>query len=112
MTELRYHEAAEEEVLAEIQYLKQHARGLSGSEALPGIRRCVLRTFQYSLIYTIEDRNVLVLALAHHSRRPAYWLDGLRSWRARPDPACLCRLPSPVQRGCSYRAARESPQSL
>ncbi|MFV8749318.1 type II toxin-antitoxin system RelE/ParE family toxin [Nannocystaceae bacterium ST9] len=40
-----------------------------------GIRRAILRDFPFSLIYTIEPDRVFVLALAHHSRAPAYWRD-------------------------------------
>ena len=90
MSRIRYHEAAEEELLTEIGYLEERARGLgrrfigevqrseaqivqfpySAQEILPGIRKCVLRRFRYSLIYSIEPDGALILAVAHHSRRP------------------------------------------
>lgn len=93
MTPLRYHEAAEEELLNEIGYLEVQARGLgwrffaeirraedriiqlpqAAQEIQPGIRKSILRTFQYSLIYSIEPEGILVLAVAHHRRRPGYW---------------------------------------
>ena len=70
MTPVRYHEAAEEELLHEIGYLELRAEGLgrqffaevrraeklisqfpdSAEEIRPGIRRCILRKFRYSLI--------------------------------------------------------------
>ena len=50
------------------------------AEILPDIRKRVLRKFHYSLIYTIEKNRVLILAVAHHSRRPGYWV-GRRSDR-------------------------------
>jgi len=34
--------------------------------------------FPYSLIYRIVGQEVLIIALAHHSRRPGYWKDRLR----------------------------------
>lgn len=91
---VKYHEAAEEELLREIGYLEQRANGLgrrffaevqraedlvvqfpkSAVEILPDIRRCVLRKFRYSLIYTMEKDGLLILAVAHHSRRPGYWV--------------------------------------
>jgi len=40
-----------------------------------GVRRYRLRRFPYGLIYVIEADEILVLALAHHSRRPGYWRD-------------------------------------
>jgi len=93
-----YHEAAEEELLSEIGYLEVRAPGLGrrffgevrraetlisqfpelATEILPGIRKRVLRKFRYSLIYTIEKHRVLILAVAHHSRRPAYWIGRAR----------------------------------
>lgn len=32
-----------------------------------------LRKFPYSLIYRVFPENIRVIAVAHHSRRPAYW---------------------------------------
>ena len=94
MTPIRYHEAAEDELLNEIGYLELRANGLgrrffeeirrseklisqfpeSAEEIRPGIRKRILRKFRYSLIYSIEEEGVLILAVAHHSRRPGYWL--------------------------------------
>ena len=99
MTPVRYHEAAEEELLHEIGYLELRAEGLgrrffaevwraeklisqfpdSAEEIRPGIRRCILRKFQYSLIYSNEKDGLLILAVAHHSRRPSYWIGRVSS---------------------------------
>jgi plasmid stabilization system protein ParE len=38
-----------------------------------GIRRCRLGRFPYGLIYTVDDGDILVLAVAHLHRRPEYW---------------------------------------
>lgn len=93
MMSLRYHEAAEEELLNEIGYLELQAKGLgrrffaevrraedriaqfpqSAQEIRSGIRKSILRSFQYSLIYSIEQEGILVLAVAHHRRHPGYW---------------------------------------
>lgn len=98
MTRLEYHEAAEQELLSEVGYLEYQAPGLgrhflaevqrvedlitqfpeSGVEIAPGIRKCLLRKFRHSLIYTIEKDRVLVLAVAHPSRRPGYWIGRTR----------------------------------
>lgn len=41
-----------------------------------GRRRFVLLKFPYDLIYRIrENAGVEIIAIAHHSRRPAYWRD-------------------------------------
>ena len=97
MTQVKYHEAAEDELLREIGYLELQAAGLgrrflaeirraedliaqfpeSAAEILPGIRRCVLRRFRYSLVYAIERDCLVILAIAHHSRRPGYWIGRL-----------------------------------
>lgn len=102
MTPVNYHEAAESELLNEIGYLEQRGRGLgrrffaeisraerliaqfpeSAQEIQPGIRKYVLQKFRYSLIYAIEEDGVLILAVAHHSRRPGYWVG--RSSARRP----------------------------
>jgi plasmid stabilization system protein ParE len=98
VTPVRYHEAAEDELLNEIGYLELQAKGLgrrflaevhrteillaqfqqSAVEIRPGIRKRILRKFRYSLIYSIEKDGLLILAVAHHSRRPSYWLSRVR----------------------------------
>lgn len=89
MTSIKYHEAAGDELLNEIGYLELRAKGLgrrfyaevrrverliaqfpeSAEEIRPGIRKRVLRQFRYSLIYSREQDSLLILAVAHHSRR-------------------------------------------
>jgi toxin ParE1/3/4 len=91
---IRYHEAAEDELLNQIGYFEIREPGLgrrffdevcrsenllaefpvSGAEILPGIRKHVLQKFRYSLIYAVEGDCLLILAVAHHSRRPGYWV--------------------------------------
>lgn len=39
----------------------------------PQIRRCRLKRFPYSVVYTADGPDVLVLAIAHQHRRPGYW---------------------------------------
>ena len=43
-----------------------------------GIRRCRLNRFPYGLIYTIDNGDILVLAVAHLHRQPDYWRDRLK----------------------------------
>ena len=94
MTAVRYHEAAEEELLNEIGYLELRGEGLgrrffaevrrvenliaqfpeSAEVIRPGIRKRPLRKFRYSLVYWIEKDGPLILAVAHQSRRPGYWV--------------------------------------
>ena len=37
------------------------------------IRRCRLRRFPYSVVYTQDGPGILVLAIAHPHRKPDYW---------------------------------------
>ena len=94
MTTIHYHQAAEAELLEQIRYLEDRARGLgrlffaeiqkaerqiarhpeSSAEILPGIRKHVMRKFPYLMIYSIEEAKVLILAVAHAKRRPGYWI--------------------------------------
>jgi toxin ParE1/3/4 len=37
------------------------------------VRRKLLRRFPYSIFYTIESDAVVIVAIAHHKRRPGYW---------------------------------------
>ena len=39
----------------------------------PEIRRCRLKRFPYSVVYTLDAADILVLAVAHQHRRPGYW---------------------------------------
>jgi hypothetical protein len=91
---VRYHEAAEEELLNEIGFLELQAKELgrrffaeirraerlivqfpeAAEEIRPGIRKRILQKFRYSLIYSIEKDGLLILAVAHLSRRPGYWV--------------------------------------
>ena len=41
----------------------------------PHIRRCRLRRFPYTAIYTQDGSDILVLAIAHQHRKPGYWRD-------------------------------------
>ena len=38
-----------------------------------GARKLVFRRYPYTLVYRVRDSSVIILAVAHHSRRPEYW---------------------------------------
>lgn len=46
-----------------------------------GVRAARIRGFPYSLVYCIRSDEIVIVAFAHHSRRPGYWKDRLRSVR-------------------------------
>lgn len=37
------------------------------------VRRCMTRKFPYAILYTIEQKYILILAVTHCSREPGYW---------------------------------------
>ena len=39
------------------------------------IRKCILHTFPYKLLYSIEKDCILIVAVAHLHRKPDYWVD-------------------------------------
>ncbi len=43
-------------------------------ELKPDIRRKVMKKFPFTILYREKLNSIQILALAHHRRRPAYWL--------------------------------------
>ncbi|MEQ1592260.1 MAG: type II toxin-antitoxin system RelE/ParE family toxin [Thiobacillaceae bacterium] len=41
------------------------------------VRRCLIRIFPYAILYTVEPDYVLVIAVMHSHREPAYWQNRL-----------------------------------
>ena len=69
-------------------FLNEYESALERIEAEPGrfsrletvtvpreIRRLLLRRFPYLVVYEVLTNEVMVLAVAHVSRRPNYWID-------------------------------------
>ena len=50
----------------------------SGRAISRSLRRWVLRTWKYSIIYGIEEYGIYIVAVAHQSRRHGYWRDRAR----------------------------------
>ena len=40
-----------------------------------GFRRALVRRFPFSIVYAIERGQIVVVAVAHHRRRPDYWVE-------------------------------------
>lgn len=91
----RFHEAADEELREAVSYYDGKAAGLGDRflaevkaatryiERFPeiapimdeGVRAKVLVRFPYSLMYVLEEHELYIVAVAHQSKRPAYWAD-------------------------------------
>ena len=93
----RFHEAADAELTEAVLYYDGKASGLGDRfladvkaatrriEQYPeiaqvvdlGVRAKVLVNFPYSLMYVVDPDELFIVAVAHHSKRPAYWADRL-----------------------------------
>lgn len=38
------------------------------------IRKCLLHSFPYKLLYAIEADHIFIIAVAHQHRKPDYWI--------------------------------------
>jgi plasmid stabilization system protein ParE len=45
-----------------------------GGQSAHDTRMLAFHDFPYSLVYRIEQSEIRIIAIAHHSRRPGYWL--------------------------------------
>lgn len=62
-----------EEVLKTIKLISQFPK--VWVEQSKHIRKAVLRKFPYNLIYTVHNHKIYILAVAHHHRKPEYWIN-------------------------------------
>ncbi|MCC6207324.1 MAG: type II toxin-antitoxin system RelE/ParE family toxin [Gammaproteobacteria bacterium] len=47
---------------------------MPGQSGAKGARRLILRRFPYDIVVVEQNDEVIVVAFAHHSRKPGYWL--------------------------------------
>lgn len=93
-----FHPAADEEFREAARYYESEAPGiglafvaevhkaaaeltefpLAAQIVRSSIRKKVLPHFPYTLLYSVEPNKIVIVALAHHRRRPNYWLRRLR----------------------------------
>lgn len=68
-------------LVAEIRHAREMIAAFPGAWHLldTGVRRYRLNRFPFGLIYTIENGEIIILAIAHHHREPGYWRERLRS---------------------------------
>jgi len=94
---LRFLTPARQEFLAAVRYYERARSGLgsefideleqalaeiaespwSGSPFGESFRRRVLSRFPFEVVYRVGEDEILVLAVAHQSRRPFYWRNRL-----------------------------------
>jgi len=43
------------------------------------VRRIILKRFPYDVVFLENDNAIVVIAVAHHARRPGYWRHRLRT---------------------------------
>jgi len=53
----------------------------SGKAISARVRKFSLHTFRYNIVYIIDADEIVVVAVAHHRRRPAYWRSRLAPLR-------------------------------
>jgi hypothetical protein len=47
-----------------------------------------MNRFPFSVVFVARDKDIIVLALAHHRRRPDYWRERVRNATRCPIHAC------------------------
>lgn len=65
-----------ERLFAALEYVEEDPWRCPFEETNPTsreIRRQLVRGYPYRVIFEPEDDAVLIVAVAHHSRRPGYW---------------------------------------
>jgi toxin ParE1/3/4 len=97
MKSVRFLASARRELLAEVVYYSGSATGLgvkfvraveqalaiavhfphAGSLGPAGTRKVMVKGFPFSVVYLQEKEGITVIAVAHHARRPGYWVDRL-----------------------------------
>jgi toxin ParE1/3/4 len=95
MRSVIFHQLAEQELLDAVFYYEEQETGLgleylgevehavnflirypeAGSRVRGTIRRLTLPKFPYSLLYRVLEKQIRILAVAHHKRKPQYWVD-------------------------------------
>jgi plasmid stabilization system protein ParE len=72
-------ERFEQDLQDAVDFVREHP--LSGKPITDSVRKCGLRTFRYNIVYVVDDQEIVIVAVAHHRRRPGYWrrrLDSIR----------------------------------
>jgi hypothetical protein len=46
---------------------------MPGRSGARGVKRLILKRFPYDIVVTERTGEVIIIAVAHHSRKPGYW---------------------------------------
>lgn len=49
----------------------------AGSPATKSTRRVQLKEFPFALVYRSDSEGIVIFAVAHHARKPGYWVSRL-----------------------------------
>jgi hypothetical protein len=52
---------------------------MAGAAGARGIKRLILKRFPYEIVVREVSEEIVVVAIAHQSRRPGYWRNRLRT---------------------------------
>lgn len=61
----------EQDLLETVRFIAE--RPLTGKPLTTRVRKFRLHTFRYNVIYLVDTDEVIIVAVAHHRRRPGYW---------------------------------------
>jgi hypothetical protein len=64
-----------QDLLATVNFVVGHP--FSGKPVSALVQKFSIRTFRYSLIYVIDEPEIVIVAVAHHRRRPGYWPESI-----------------------------------
>ena len=98
MKSIRFLASARRELLAQVLYYNESGIGLgerfanaieqalaiaaqfplAGSPGPAATREVTVRGFPFSVFYLPETERIVVVAVAHHARRPGYWAERLK----------------------------------
>jgi hypothetical protein len=51
---------------------------MPGKSGTIGVKRLILKRFPYDIVVIESELETVVIAIAHHSRKPGYWRERLR----------------------------------
>lgn len=72
-------ERFEQDLLNTIAFVTSHP--MAGKALTGRVRKFGLRAFRYNVIYVVDAEEIVIVAVAHHRRRPGYWRTRLAGTR-------------------------------